>query len=261
MALVGRNDPCPCGSGKKYKKCCADAGLARPAPNGLKATSATKATNAGERSLLHELDGRVVEEIMLWARGRYGAAYSPFTAFPYEFDASGPDVDLFAPWSAYEYFVDEDRVIDRYLAERGRSLSPQNREWLSAQARAWVSAWEVKLVQPGEGIRARDMLTGEARFIREIKGSRQLAVGDVLLGRVVDFRGGSIFCGTHPRKLSSGPAEAFVRAAAGALSIAAAPEEARKRDGLTLSVGRLRQADASRIVIRLWKDATDGALQ
>lgn len=20
--LVGRNDPCPCGSGKKYKKCC-----------------------------------------------------------------------------------------------------------------------------------------------------------------------------------------------------------------------------------------------
>jgi uncharacterized protein YecA (UPF0149 family) len=22
MANVGRNDPCPCGSGKKYKKCC-----------------------------------------------------------------------------------------------------------------------------------------------------------------------------------------------------------------------------------------------
>ena len=21
-AIVGRNDPCPCGSGKKYKKCC-----------------------------------------------------------------------------------------------------------------------------------------------------------------------------------------------------------------------------------------------
>jgi hypothetical protein len=22
MEKVGRNDPCPCGSGKKYKKCC-----------------------------------------------------------------------------------------------------------------------------------------------------------------------------------------------------------------------------------------------
>jgi len=21
-AVIGRNDPCPCGSGKKYKKCC-----------------------------------------------------------------------------------------------------------------------------------------------------------------------------------------------------------------------------------------------
>ena len=24
MGKVGRNDPCPCGSGKKYKKCCGD---------------------------------------------------------------------------------------------------------------------------------------------------------------------------------------------------------------------------------------------
>lgn len=26
MRTVGRNDPCPCGSGKKYKKCCGEAG-------------------------------------------------------------------------------------------------------------------------------------------------------------------------------------------------------------------------------------------
>ena len=31
---IGRNDPCPCGSGKKYKKCCMlkdDAGKQTPA--------------------------------------------------------------------------------------------------------------------------------------------------------------------------------------------------------------------------------------
>jgi tetratricopeptide (TPR) repeat protein len=37
MAKIGRNDPCACGSGKKYKKCCmandeAAARAARPAP-------------------------------------------------------------------------------------------------------------------------------------------------------------------------------------------------------------------------------------
>ena len=31
MSDIGRNDPCPCGSGKKYKKCC-----------GLKEIKATK---------------------------------------------------------------------------------------------------------------------------------------------------------------------------------------------------------------------------
>ena len=31
MKSVGRNDPCPCGSGKKYKKCCLDADAAVPA--------------------------------------------------------------------------------------------------------------------------------------------------------------------------------------------------------------------------------------
>jgi len=30
MAMPGRNDPCPCGSGKKYKKCCGRAQLAAP---------------------------------------------------------------------------------------------------------------------------------------------------------------------------------------------------------------------------------------
>jgi len=34
MGKIGRNDPCPCGSGKKYKHCHGKLSLARdPAPN------------------------------------------------------------------------------------------------------------------------------------------------------------------------------------------------------------------------------------
>jgi tetratricopeptide (TPR) repeat protein len=32
MAKVGRNDPCPCGSGKKYKKCCLPSQQSLPKP-------------------------------------------------------------------------------------------------------------------------------------------------------------------------------------------------------------------------------------
>jgi hypothetical protein len=34
MGAVGRNDPCPCGSGKKYKKCCLGSGMT-PSADGL----------------------------------------------------------------------------------------------------------------------------------------------------------------------------------------------------------------------------------
>jgi len=37
MAKVNRNDPCPCGSGKKYKKCCG----AAPAKKKIEAVNLT----------------------------------------------------------------------------------------------------------------------------------------------------------------------------------------------------------------------------
>ena len=40
---VGRNDPCPCGSGKKYKNCCG-------AGNGVQADEAEQAENSSDSS-------------------------------------------------------------------------------------------------------------------------------------------------------------------------------------------------------------------
>lgn len=37
MEKVGRNDPCPCGSGLKYKKCCLVRDVTAPAPDGVNA--------------------------------------------------------------------------------------------------------------------------------------------------------------------------------------------------------------------------------
>ena len=38
MSKIGRNDPCPCGSGKKYKKCCLQKDLAASAPKVMTAS-------------------------------------------------------------------------------------------------------------------------------------------------------------------------------------------------------------------------------
>ena len=44
MSKVGRNDPCPCGSGKKYKKCC---GASAKAPRKFQATVLSQDPLAG----------------------------------------------------------------------------------------------------------------------------------------------------------------------------------------------------------------------
>ena len=66
MSEIGRNDPCPCGSGKKYKRCCL---LAAGTPSG----SWTLAERQGVQIALgrfgwrHEFDGdRAVAEARFW---------------------------------------------------------------------------------------------------------------------------------------------------------------------------------------------------
>ena len=57
---TGRNDPCPCGSGRKYKRCCA--AKAEAAPAGLKAAIRMKGGVAvdevtnGYRAIVHSWD-------------------------------------------------------------------------------------------------------------------------------------------------------------------------------------------------------------
>ena len=61
MAKIGRNDPCPCGSGKKYKKCClasdeAAARAARPAqPAAVPERRPSLASYSREHDELNEL--------------------------------------------------------------------------------------------------------------------------------------------------------------------------------------------------------------
>ena len=51
MKKIGRNEPCPCGSGKKYKKCCLD----KPSPISLYLQSLLS---------YEEVDGMSTEEII-----------------------------------------------------------------------------------------------------------------------------------------------------------------------------------------------------
>jgi hypothetical protein len=187
---VGRNDPCPCGSRKKYKKCC------------LREDEGARQMER-QRANAHELDEGLVWHLREFALDRYGRDWEAAVK-RFEKAAGGADpmlVQLSGPWSVYEAHIGSERPVDAFLEEEGRMLSPEERAWLVAQQRASLGVWEVMSCEPGVGVTVQDRFSGERRSVREVRASRTLVARDAVLARVVDYEGASYFCGMYPRML------------------------------------------------------------
>ena len=225
---VGRNDPCPCGSGRKYKKC------------HLPLEQAERASQR-ERARDHDLDGQLVRELGEYATSRFGNEWWRFNE---DFVDPEDALQLAVPWSVYQYRVQGQSVLEWYLEEHGGDMSRAERGWLAAQQAAWLSVWEVIGVEPGETVTLRDLISQEERCVREASASRALVVRDALLARVVDHEGVSLLCGVHPRSLPPVEAAEVVRRARGRLR--------RKR---AVPVERLREEAFGRYLIKRWEEA------
>jgi hypothetical protein len=227
---VGRNDPCPCGSGRKYKKCHLAAD---------EANRASEWRNAPE----HDLDGELARELGAYAMVRFAFEWRRFAE---DFVDSAETLQLAVPWSLYHYRVQGQTALEWYLAEHGRHLSRTERGWLAAQQAAWLSVWEVIGVERGKTMTLRDLLSHEERCVREASASQTLVVRDALLARVVDHEGVSLVCGAHPRPLPPVDAAEVLRRARGRLR--------RKR---AVPVERLRDEGFGRYLIKRWEEAVD----
>lgn len=225
---VSRNDPCPCGSGRKYKKCHLPRGGAESAAERVK-------------SRLHDLDARMVRALWQFADKRFGDAWR---CFEDDFQDADEALQLSVPWSVYTFRVDGRTVLEAYLEARGKRCSAAERAWLAAQQAAWLSVWEVTEADPGKTLTLRDLLSGETRCVLEAGASQMLVARDALLARVVDHDGVSLLCGAHPRELPPFDAAEVVRRARGRLR--------RKR---AVPVERLRDEAFGRYLIRRWEES------
>jgi hypothetical protein len=222
----GRNDPCHCGSGRKYKKCHLDADR--------KAAAGPDDVHARDRRLL----GEMLDLAVLRCGDRW---------LPRELRRLSPEESLMVSvqWAAYELPIDGRPLVEHFL-ETAR-LSEEERGWIDAQRRAWLGIWEVLSVTAGEKVVVRDLLTGESRTVLERQGSRTLRARDAVLARVVDHDGVSLFCGMHARSLPPFDAAEVVRDVRAKLRI-------RKND---VPVDRLRGKRAGVFMIRRWSEAVD----
>ncbi|MFQ5478668.1 MAG: YecA family protein [Candidatus Binatia bacterium] len=229
---VGRNDPCPCGSGRKYKKC------------HLPLDEAERVSGGGAAAV-HELDARLVSELLEFASVCFGSEWERFSR---DFVDVSEALQLALPWSVYHFEIEGETVLDWYIEESGQRITRAERAWFAAQKAAWLSVWEVTAIEPGATVTLRDLLSHESRCVIESGASQELVVRDVLLGRVVDHEGVSLLCGVHPRPLPPLDAAEVVRRARGRLR--------RKR---AVPVERLREERFGRYLIKRWEEAV-GAL-
>ena len=232
MATLPRNAPCACGSGKKVKHCC-----------GAGDTVVALAPGA----LFHRRDEQLVDRMVAFAHERYGRDWlrEPMEAYfllrPFEQE----DLQLFMPWVTNHWRVEGRPLREWFLAERGDKLTEAEHDWLLSQAGAVLSVWEVRQVYEGEGLRVKDLLRGEERFVHEVKGSRTVKFREGLLGRVVDHEGLSVFCGVYPRTLPPRETDAVVQAVRGELKVRGewVPHEKLAAEGMDLGL------------IHLWMEA------
>ena len=182
---VGRNDPCPCGSGKKYKQCC------------LKTQQQAPQNELAWRRIRRVIEGSP-ERMLKFARSHYGPsalqeAWDDFMPFDDEpFDFKTPHLPVFLPRFLFEWAPDPDdtevkneardgRTPGRaYLDKKRRQLDPLLVRYIEECCATPFSFYDILSVHPGKGFEARDIFTGREIGISERAGSGQSQPGDIL---------------------------------------------------------------------------------
>ncbi len=216
MFKPGRNDPCPCGSGKKYKHCCGK-------PEAPAAPAADSHDGAVERAVAwlaqhhrKAFAAALEEEIDAAAFGSFGddeedAAREAMAGID---DALWQQIQLnLTEWLLAEGDIsvkgERQRVSELLLGPRGPLLTVGQRAWIGQLARRPLRLYDVTEVVPGTGVTLCDALdTAQAPIaVTEHEGSRSLRPGMQIGARVMEVAGGHQLSGAvYPFSMMSGHA-------------------------------------------------------
>ena len=177
---VGRNAPCPCGSGKKYKRCC----LQKEEQRNPERTSLVSWENELRKRLLSfSLKERY--------RKDYERACRLFLREPLKspqvMDEDGKNkYGFFIDWFIHDYRLQKGlTIIDEFYQDKKAKLSEKENLLLKYEMGSYLSLYEVVSVTPEEGLRLKDLFTGEEMDVFEVSGTRALVKWDVIFTRVI----------------------------------------------------------------------------
>ena len=206
---AGRNDPCPCGSGHKYKNCC----LAKEDAD--RARTGRYEVSKEERQAAMQAAFDALTDFGFRAKLNAGAGRA-FRTFAVDAPPPGADPDdvQFKFWWYWHFDAPAAggrSLVEQFLASDARSLPAAQRSLLQRLAPARLRLYEVQEVRPDEGLALLDLHSAATPWVRQHMGTHQIARWDVVALRlapvedgVLELYGGAyLFHPEHKRDLLS----------------------------------------------------------
>ena len=176
----GRNDPCPCGSGKKYKNCC----LASDHAQQLRSTS------------WRNEDQETLDKLLAFAQSpvfaaQISVAFNLFWNGTYGLPAlrliDQGESARFLDWYMFDYRLEGGtrRIIDLFADEADARLPAIERERIVAWRNSHLSLYRVASLVDRSTFRVDDLLLNETIEVMDTGFGRLGLVGDVIVGRVL----------------------------------------------------------------------------
>jgi hypothetical protein len=182
MTTVGRNEPCPCGSGKKYKKCC----MIKETAIDLQAYRQAKAEEGLRSEILKFTTGprfkdELADAFIVYNKG--GVEKSLLKQDPLE-------NIRFVDWFIHEHTLSKENkhLIDLFGEVRTKHLDDDQKKLLEEWKQSWLGAFEVASVEKPV-VKFVDIFSGQEFDVEDQSTSEEVKVGEVIVARMTSSWG------------------------------------------------------------------------
>jgi len=176
---VGRNEPCPCGSGKKYKKCCGK----NENVISLFGEDITSEEAIEVRRLFFIYSEPKIAKVIGKMHDQFGTAW---LSLEYQKDAEL----LIIEWLVMEYPYEGDQsLFDLFLEDMKGKMDRRLLQKLESWKKSYLSVYEVIDDQEERVILVKDIFTHEEKVVGLDEGDPSSKVGEMLATRLVPAAG------------------------------------------------------------------------
>ena len=197
---VGRNDPCPCGSGRKYKKCCQESFDEKDFHY--------RRWRRVEADLIPELFAYAVQTLGPEAIEDAWSEFHDFEA-PCAYDPDSPMNSVFMPWFLFNWIYEPELPDSTYFSETtiagsfhsDHALSEDEEKLIMSAIQTPYSLCEVVELTPGVGMTLFDLIRRIKYDVLERSASQTLQKGEIIYCATTHLDGINSNIGTSPYAL------------------------------------------------------------